>query len=145
MQKMPEQNSDFYFFRDTHPNLRLGTASDRYAEWIGQIYTEGRYEIATRSHKIGNNSFKEDLLHTWNELEREANEKLSALIDIDKFVDDLIKVFKDRPPGYLPLVEDTRCPYFQGIMLGPVNYPGKDVTKYKCLRCSDKFYIDFRL
>ena len=36
---MPGQNSDFYFFRDAHPNLRLGTASDRYAGWIGQIYT----------------------------------------------------------------------------------------------------------
>ena len=59
---MPEQISDFYFFRDTHPNLRLGTASDRYAGWIGQIYTEGKYEIATRSHKIGNKSFKEEIL-----------------------------------------------------------------------------------
>ena len=59
---MPEQISDFYFFRHIHPNVRLGTASDRYAGWIGQIYTEGKYEISTRSHKIGNKSFKEELL-----------------------------------------------------------------------------------
>ena len=59
---MPEQISDFYFFRNIHPNVRLGTASDRYAGWIGQIYTEGKYEISTRSHKIGNKSFQEEIL-----------------------------------------------------------------------------------
>jgi len=59
---MPEQTSGFYFFRDIHPSIRLGTASDRYAGWIGQIYTEGKYNISARSHKIGNKSFKEETL-----------------------------------------------------------------------------------
>jgi hypothetical protein len=32
-----------YQFRGLHPKILIGTASDRYAGWIGQIYTEGRY------------------------------------------------------------------------------------------------------
>ena len=32
-----------FLFRDIHPYVRIGTASDRYAGWIGQIYSEGRY------------------------------------------------------------------------------------------------------
>jgi uncharacterized protein YecE (DUF72 family) len=59
---MPEQKSDLYFFRNIYPNVRLGTASDRYAGWIGQIYTEGKYQITTRSHKIGTKSFQEEIL-----------------------------------------------------------------------------------
>lgn len=59
---MNNQPSDLYFFRDTHPNLRLGSTGDRYAGWTGQIYTEGKYEIAARSHKIGNRIFKEETL-----------------------------------------------------------------------------------
>ena len=59
---MPEQISDLYFFRNIYPNVRLGTASDRYAGWVGQIYTPGKYEITTRSHKIGNKSFQEEIL-----------------------------------------------------------------------------------
>jgi hypothetical protein len=39
-------------------------ASDRYAGWIGQIYSEGRYEkgITRRSHKIGDKNFNEETL-----------------------------------------------------------------------------------
>ena len=39
-------------------------ASDRYAGWIGQIYTEGRYTkgITQRTHKIGERSFVERVL-----------------------------------------------------------------------------------
>jgi uncharacterized protein YecE (DUF72 family) len=39
-------------------------ASDRYAGWIGQIYSEGRYEkgIIRRSHKVGDQSFNEETL-----------------------------------------------------------------------------------
>jgi uncharacterized protein YecE (DUF72 family) len=42
----------------------IGTASDRYAGWIGQIYSEGRYEkgISSRSHKVGNKTFNEETL-----------------------------------------------------------------------------------
>ena len=39
-------------------------ASDRYAGWIGQIYSKERYkkEITRRTHKIGDNSFSEEIL-----------------------------------------------------------------------------------
>ena len=39
-------------------------ASDRYAGWIGQIYSEGRHEkgITRRSHKVGEKTFNEEIL-----------------------------------------------------------------------------------
>ena len=53
---------DNFIFRDIHPKLNMGTASDRYAGWVGQIYTEGKYKISSRTHKVGNKSFKEETL-----------------------------------------------------------------------------------
>lgn len=51
-------------FRNLHPHLSLGTASDRYAGWIGQIYSEERYsrKISRRSKTVGGKSFKEEVL-----------------------------------------------------------------------------------
>ena len=51
-------------FRDLHPNVFIGTASDRYAGWIGQIYSEGRYSgrITGRPKKVGGKSLKEEVL-----------------------------------------------------------------------------------
>ena len=51
-------------FRNLHPNVFLGMASDRYAGWIGQVYTEGRYKkgITQRTHKVGNKTFVEKVL-----------------------------------------------------------------------------------
>lgn len=51
-------------FRDLGPNILLGTARDRYAGWIGQIYTKERYEgrISRRIKKIGGKSFVEKTL-----------------------------------------------------------------------------------
>jgi uncharacterized protein YecE (DUF72 family) len=42
----------------------LGTASDRYAGWIGQVYSEDLYlgRISSRTNKIGGKSFKEMVL-----------------------------------------------------------------------------------
>jgi uncharacterized protein YecE (DUF72 family) len=53
-----------YQFRGLHPNIFIGMASDRYAGWIGQVYSEGRYtkEIKHRTHKIGEKSFSEEVL-----------------------------------------------------------------------------------
>jgi len=51
-----------FIFRDIHPKIQIGTASDRYAGWIGQIYTKGRYEISSRSNRVGGKSFKEEVL-----------------------------------------------------------------------------------
>ncbi|MCU0572670.1 MAG: DUF72 domain-containing protein [Syntrophobacteraceae bacterium] len=51
-------------FHHLHPRVSLGTASDRYAGWIGQIYTADRYRgrISTRTHRVGGRSFKEEVL-----------------------------------------------------------------------------------
>src|SRR5512136_296915 len=53
-----------YLFRELPRNILIGTASDRYAGWIGQIYTPGRYEkgITRRSHKVGDQTFTEETL-----------------------------------------------------------------------------------
>ena len=55
---------DKFFFRHLHPEILIGTASDRYAGWIGQIYTEGRYTRGStqRTHKVGDRSFVERVL-----------------------------------------------------------------------------------
>lgn len=51
-------------FRDLHRKVLLGTASDRYAGWIGQIYTKERYEgrLSRRTNKVGGKSFPEETL-----------------------------------------------------------------------------------
>jgi uncharacterized protein YecE (DUF72 family) len=51
-------------FREVHADVFIGTASDRYAGWIGQIYSKGKYEkgITRRSHKVGDKTFTEEIL-----------------------------------------------------------------------------------
>ena len=51
-------------FRTLHRNILLGTASDRYAGWIDQIYTKERYEGRTsrRTNTVGGKSFVEETL-----------------------------------------------------------------------------------
>ena len=51
-------------FRDLHPNAFIGTASDRYAGWTGQIYSPDRYgeQITRRSKRVGGRTFKEAVL-----------------------------------------------------------------------------------
>ena len=55
---------DHFQFRDLHPNVFLGTASDRYKGWIGQIYSSGLYadRINRRSKKLGTRTFVEEVL-----------------------------------------------------------------------------------
>jgi uncharacterized protein YecE (DUF72 family) len=53
---------DRFFFRDLHPGLHLGTASDRYAGWIGQVYTEDRWSPSSRTKRVGGQSFQERVL-----------------------------------------------------------------------------------
>ncbi len=49
-----------FVFRGFSPNIRFGTASDRYAGWIGQIYPEDyRSRISSRRRKLGNRTFEE--------------------------------------------------------------------------------------
>jgi uncharacterized protein YecE (DUF72 family) len=53
-----------FSFCRLHPQVRLGTASDRYAGWLGQIYTEERYQgrISQRTKVVGQHSFIEEVL-----------------------------------------------------------------------------------
>ena len=53
-----------FMFRGLHSQIRIGMASDRYAGWIGQVYSEGRYTqgITHRTHKVGERSFVEEVL-----------------------------------------------------------------------------------
>jgi len=41
MRKTTALDLDHFRVRNPHPNILIGTASDRYARWIGQIYSEG--------------------------------------------------------------------------------------------------------
>ncbi|MDF1552683.1 MAG: DUF72 domain-containing protein, partial [Deferrisomatales bacterium] len=53
-----------YRFRDLHPRVRLGTASDRYAGWLGQIYSPERFahRVTRRQKTLGTRRFTEELL-----------------------------------------------------------------------------------
>jgi uncharacterized protein YecE (DUF72 family) len=51
-------------FRGLHPEVSIGTASDRYAGWIGQIYSQDRYtgRINRRRKTVGGTSLVEEVL-----------------------------------------------------------------------------------
>lgn len=53
--------ADQYDFRGLHPHVRFGTASDRYAGWIGQIYPEEMYRnrLSSRTRTLKGDTFKE--------------------------------------------------------------------------------------
>jgi len=53
--------ADRYDVRGVHPHVRFGTASDRYAGWIGQIYPEDEYgdRGSTRKRTLQGQSFEE--------------------------------------------------------------------------------------
>lgn len=57
-------NPETFHFRGLHPLVSIGTASDRYAGWLGQIYTAERYtgQITHRSHAVGGKAFVEEVL-----------------------------------------------------------------------------------
>jgi uncharacterized protein YecE (DUF72 family) len=59
-----KSNLKRYRFRELHPNISIGMASDRYAGWIEQVYSEGKYTqgMTRRTHKIGERSFVEEVL-----------------------------------------------------------------------------------
>jgi uncharacterized protein YecE (DUF72 family) len=62
--RLDDLDLNHYHFRGLHPQVRMGTASDRYAGWLGQIYSEDLYtgRLVHRSHKIGGKSFRETVL-----------------------------------------------------------------------------------
>ena len=51
-------------FKNIHPRLFIGTASDRYAGWVGQIYSGHRYRgrIISRPKQVGGRSYVEEVL-----------------------------------------------------------------------------------
>jgi len=51
-------------FRGLHPRVHLGTASDRYAGWLGQVYTPQRFahRITRRPKVLGKRKFTEEVL-----------------------------------------------------------------------------------
>jgi uncharacterized protein YecE (DUF72 family) len=53
-----------FMFRDLHPGVSLGTASDRYAGWLGQIYSPERFggKISKRAKTVGGRTVTEELL-----------------------------------------------------------------------------------
>ena len=61
---MSKSELETFHFRNLHPLILLGTASDRYAGWLGQIYSQNRYQgrITKRTKTIAGNSFLEEVL-----------------------------------------------------------------------------------
>ena len=53
-----------FLFRDLHPGISIGTASDRYAGWLGQIYSQERFgaKISKRAKTVGGKTVTEELL-----------------------------------------------------------------------------------
>jgi uncharacterized protein YecE (DUF72 family) len=61
---MNPQDLETFHFRDLHPKIYMGTTSDRYAGWIGQIYSQDRYvgRITRRTNVVGGKKFVEEVL-----------------------------------------------------------------------------------
>lgn len=52
-----------FHFHHIHPHARFGTASDRYAGWIGQVYPDAYAEkVSTRKKRVGGQTFEERTL-----------------------------------------------------------------------------------
>jgi uncharacterized protein YecE (DUF72 family) len=64
MTESSQTNPQTFHFRNLHPQILMGTASDRYAGWIGQVYSLDRYEgrITKRTKIIGANTYTEEVL-----------------------------------------------------------------------------------
>jgi uncharacterized protein YecE (DUF72 family) len=60
----PKEDIKNFNFRNLHPMVKMSTASDRYAGWLGQIYTEERYRsrINQRTKAVGEQTFSEEIL-----------------------------------------------------------------------------------
>ncbi len=64
MQSKMASDPTKFLFRDLHPRVSIGTASDRYAGWLGQIYSRERFggRISKRSKTVGGQTVTEELL-----------------------------------------------------------------------------------
>ena len=61
---MSKSQLDKFTFRNLHSKILIGTASDRYAGWLNQIYSQDRYQghISKRTKIIAGKSFIEEVL-----------------------------------------------------------------------------------
>lgn len=60
---MTARKTETFEFRDVAPGLHFATASDRYASWVGQIYSsEAGYKITKSKKTIKGQSFTEEKL-----------------------------------------------------------------------------------
>jgi uncharacterized protein YecE (DUF72 family) len=64
MSQSLKPNLQSFHFRNLHPQILIGTASDRYAGWLNQIYSPSRYKnrITKRTKVIAGRSFIEEVL-----------------------------------------------------------------------------------
>lgn len=55
---------DRFMFRGLHDRIKIGTASDRYSGWLGQIYAPDKYagRITKRTNHVGGKSYAEEVL-----------------------------------------------------------------------------------
>ena len=63
--RAPSKNDlDKFQFRGVDPRILIGMASDRYAGWIGQVYSGERYrgQTSRRPHTVGGKAFVEEVL-----------------------------------------------------------------------------------
>jgi hypothetical protein len=58
------KTSETFHFRNLHPQVFIGTASDRYAGWIGQIYSQNQYtgRIIKRTRIIAGRTYVAEVL-----------------------------------------------------------------------------------
>jgi uncharacterized protein YecE (DUF72 family) len=64
MPRNPKEDIKKFLFRKLHPQVKIGAASDRYAGWLAQIYTEERYQgrITQRTKMVWELTFIEEVL-----------------------------------------------------------------------------------
>jgi uncharacterized protein YecE (DUF72 family) len=64
MSQLPKPLLETFHFHNLHPLIAIGTASDRYAGWLGQIYSHDGYQgrITNRTKIIAGKSFIEEVL-----------------------------------------------------------------------------------
>jgi uncharacterized protein YecE (DUF72 family) len=64
MSRTPAADLEHFRFHHLHPLVKMGTASDRYAGWLGQIYSKERYRgcVNQRTKVVGEHSFTEEVL-----------------------------------------------------------------------------------
>ncbi len=64
MESYLARHIQMFDFRALHPRVWLGTASDRYTGWLGQIYTPEKYQgrITKRTKVVGKQTLTEEVL-----------------------------------------------------------------------------------